>query len=136
MHTHKTEVHSLENIGEAPIRWVVFARLDAAIPGHQHEDVHDVAESDADLSEVVFEDDLARVTRVALEPGESTQSHDGGYRVIYSLTDYSVEFTMDDQDPEETTWTAGEVHWHEADQHQVSNTGETRAEYLVVQFRQ
>lgn len=136
VHTHEAEVHSLENIGEAPIRWIVFARLDAAIPDHQQEEHHDVAESDGEVAEVLFEDDLARVIRVTLEPGESTHPHEGGYRVIYSLTDYAIEFVMDDQAPEEMTWTAGEVHWHEADRHQVSNIGETRAEYLVVQFRQ
>ncbi len=133
LHTHGAEVHSLTNLGEATITWVVFARLDT--PLEDRPEPEDVVHTDEGLAEVLFEDDLARVIHVGLEPDEATERHEGGYRIIFSLSDYTIEFAKDEEPPVETSWSEGDVHWHEPDRHQVANTGESRAEYLVIQYK-
>lgn len=134
VHTHGAEAHSVANVGEASISWVVFARKEMALLSPS-DALEDAAETDEHLAKVVFDDDLARVLWVSLKPGEETHLHEGGDRIIYALSDYEIRFSTGTESPVERSWESGDVHWHRADQHQIKNIGTTQAEYLVVQFR-
>lgn len=81
--------------------------------------------------EVIFENDYAKVVKVSLAPGESQPAHDGESRVIYSLTDYSIDWEEKGEDLETKTWKKGDTHFHEAGKHAATNNGTTTAEWLV-----
>jgi quercetin dioxygenase-like cupin family protein len=80
---------------------------------------------------ILFENDYARVAQVRLEPGEALADHDGMVRLIYSLGDYRINWTEQGRDEGEKTWSAGDVHRHDAGQHAARNVGDTPAEWLV-----
>ncbi len=82
--------------------------------------------------ETVFENDYVRAMEVRLEPGEEQPVHEGAPRVIYSLSDYTINWTENGIDEGAKSWEAGDAHWHDAGPHAAENTGATTAEYLVV----
>jgi quercetin dioxygenase-like cupin family protein len=81
--------------------------------------------------EVIFENDYAKVAKVSLAPGESQPAHEGENRVIYSLTDYSIDWKEKGKDLGTKTWKKGDAHFHEAGKHAATNNGTTTAEWLV-----
>lgn len=80
---------------------------------------------------LIFENDYAKVAKVRLAPGESIQPHDGEQRMIYSLTDYDIDWEEQGKNLGVKTWKKGYIHFHEAGQHSAKNTGETAAEWIV-----
>lgn len=82
---------------------------------------------------VILENEYARVTRVSLPPGASLPTHSGERRVIYSLSDYDVAWTGEGEPSVQRSWSAGEVHFHDAGDHSLTNTGETNAAFLVLE---
>jgi quercetin dioxygenase-like cupin family protein len=81
---------------------------------------------------VVLDGPYATVTRFDLQPGQAQSVHEGPDRVIYSLNDYTLEWTEGDAEPAEKSWTAGDTHWHTAGPHAARNVGEEVARYVVV----
>lgn len=81
--------------------------------------------------EVIFENDYSRVLKVVLSPGESQPAHDGENRVIYSLTDYSIDWKENGENIGTKTWKKGEAHYHESGKHTATNNGTTTAEWLI-----
>jgi hypothetical protein len=81
--------------------------------------------------EVVFENAYAKVVRVSLAPGESLASHEGEARVIYSLSDYSIDWVEQGKSEGTKSWKKGDVHVHEAGQHAAKNIGQSTAEWLA-----
>jgi hypothetical protein len=79
----------------------------------------------------VFENDYAKVLKVHLNPGEELEAHDGKKRVIYSLTDYSIDWTEQGVNKGIISWKSGDVHFHEEGNHAAKNTGASVAEWLV-----
>lgn len=82
-------------------------------------------------AQVIFENEYAKVTKVSLAPGEFLSSHDGDNRVVYSLTDYSLDWEEKGENLGTKTWKKGDVHLHEAGKHAGKNIGATSAEWLV-----
>lgn len=81
--------------------------------------------------EPVFANDYVQAYRVTLAPGEGLSPHEGAERVVYSLSDYTIEWTEAGKSSSQT-WREGEVHAHAALEHGLTNTGNTIADFLVV----
>ncbi len=90
----------------------------------------EVAEVAPDHVEVLFEDEHTALMAVRLAPGESLPEHDGGHRVIYSLSEYVITMTKGDTRHTQL-WKEGMVHWHDSGRHAIENTGTTEARFLV-----
>ena len=80
---------------------------------------------------VILENDYARISKISLAPGESQSTHEGEIRVIYALTDYSIDWEEQGKKLGTKTWKKGDVHFHEAGTHAAKNNGTTLAEWLV-----
>ena len=87
------------------------------------------------VEEKVFSNKYASALKISLEPGQQLPWHKGEPRVIYSLSDYSVRFKVDPSDTssEKNYLNAGDVHWHEENVHSVENTGNSTADYIVIE---
>jgi len=107
-------------------RLVVFKRIGTTVSGHGRADHHDV-----EISEVLFENDYAKVSKFRLEPGQSQPSHYGGYRLVYSLNDYVITWSEDRKLQGKRHWKEGQVHFHRPGVHSVKNSGAEAAEWLV-----
>ena len=83
-----------------------------------------------DRADVLLQNDVVRATRVELAPGDSLAPHEGGARVVYALTPYTVRFDQGGKTTDET-FVAGNVHGHPAGRHGLVNTGTTPAEFVV-----
>lgn len=81
--------------------------------------------------ELVFENDYAKVVKVILAPGESIKPHQGEKRVIYSLTDYSIDWEEQGEQLGTKSWKKGDVHFHEAGKHSAKNNGTTTAKWIA-----
>ena len=133
-HWHAAGPHAGENVGDDVARYLVIARTAEPLPAVEGEAEPDVAAADTDHAKVLLENEAVRVVEVALEPGEATPRHPGGYRLIYALGDYSIRWTEGEAEPEDVTRTAGKAHWHGPAEHSVENVGESPARYLAVTF--
>lgn len=80
---------------------------------------------------VLYENAYAEVVKVTLAPNEALAAHEGGDRLIYSLSDYSISWTEQGQDEGVKSWKKGDVHVHAAGQHAAVNTGNSTAEWLA-----
>ncbi len=87
--------------------------------------------STAVVPEVIFKNDYVKVLKISLAPGESQPTHKGESRVIYSLTDYSIDWEEQGEKLGTKTWKKGDVHFHEAGKHAAKNIGNTTAEWIV-----
>ncbi len=136
IHYHVAGMHAAKNNGDTNAEWLVFVRKDSALPecgdNTLENDVTSVAE---ERTEVLFENELFKATKVVLPAGEKLPMHSGINRVIYSLSDYMVEYESDKEGEIEKSFSAGDVHWHEACMHSMENIGENDAELLVVAYK-
>jgi quercetin dioxygenase-like cupin family protein len=136
VHTHDAVEHGLTNVGETPASFLVFERSETELPEPAAAQPNDAAEADAGHAGLLFEDENYRVVRVHLAPGESQPLHEGGWRAIYSLTDYEIGWQEGGNPELSKQWSAGQAHWHEPGPHRATNSGDTPAEWLVVTFKQ
>lgn len=97
----------------------------------QESQIERVNEGNHKMKSVIFENQYSSVTKVSLAPGESLPAHDGENRVIYSLSDYSINWQEQGKDYGVRTAKRGGAHFHETGEHAVKNIGETKAEWLV-----
>jgi len=132
IHAHEGLPHSLTNMGETPARFLVIVRSDMALPD-SIANTGDVADADPQDAEALYDEDGMRIVRVDLAPGASLPPHDGGPRAIYSLNDYTIDWTVGDAAPETKSWSAGNIHWHDTDKHSMTNSGATTASFLVIE---
>lgn len=107
-------------------RLVVFKRVGATVSRDGGADHHD-----AEIGEVLFENDYAKVLKVRLDPGQHTPSHSGGYRLIYSLNDYVITWSEDRRLGGKQQWKKGQLHFHRPGEHSVANAGAEAAEWVV-----
>jgi len=80
---------------------------------------------------ILFENEYAKVVKVSLAPGESQPTHEGESRVIYALTDYSIDWEEQGEKLGIKNWKKGDVHFHDAGTHAAKNNGSTLAQWLV-----
>lgn len=137
VHWHDAGTHAVTNTGQSEAVFLVAMWTDEALPACDEEKAldNDVNKVSPDKAEVLFENEHAKVTKVTLEAGAEIPSHTGANRVIYALSDYSINFASDKEGTGEHSFEAGQAHWHEACTHSLSNTGETTAEFLVIAFK-
>lgn len=76
--------------------------------------------------------DWATVRKVTLSPGKSTGIHSGPGRLIVALSDYKIRYEEPGKPKKNKHWHMGDVHWHGAGKHNVTNIGNTLAEFLIV----
>ena len=93
----------------------------------------DLTQAPGNQAEVLLSNEYARVLLVNLKAGEKQPLHRGGNRTIYSLSDYTLQWTEGEEPATAKQWKAGEVHWHAAGVHRAENTGQADASYLVIE---
>lgn len=76
--------------------------------------------------------DWATVKKVTLSPGKATGIHSGPGRLIVALSDYKIRYEEPGKPKKVKSWRVGDVHWHGAGKHNVTNIGKTQAEFLIV----
>ena len=136
VHWHDAGDHSIVNIGETEARFVVFERkrsrlLEAPVRGEEQ----DITHIAPDHSEVIFENDHARLMSFVLAPGAVLPSHEGTGRVMYALTDVEVKFIAGEEQAATESFAVGEAHWHDMETHSVENIGAAEARYLVCEWK-
>ncbi len=131
-HWHEAGEHAAKNTGTGAAEFIVVERTDSELPACDEEALeNDVNAVASDFAEVIFENESVKVTKVMLPAGEMIPEHSGINRVIYSLSDYSIDYTSDKEGNMQKSFTPGEAHWHEACQHSLKNMGESEAQFLV-----
>lgn len=81
--------------------------------------------------DVLFENDYAKISKISLAKGEFQPTHKGEIRLIYALTDCSIDWEEKGEKLGTKTWKKGDVHFHEAGTHAAKNNGNTLAEWLI-----
>jgi quercetin dioxygenase-like cupin family protein len=133
-HFHAAGEHALENIGSTEAKFLVVARTAQALPpAPSHRD--EPASAAAGATQKRFENDDVLVTEVRLPAGATLPRHHGLARVIYSLSDYTISYTSGAAEATAKSFAAGQVHWHDADEHVIVNTGGSEAHFVIVQFK-
>lgn len=80
---------------------------------------------------IIIDNEYAEVVKVTLNPGEELAEHDGEVRLVYSLSDYSIEWVENGENLGTKTWKKGSIHLHEKGKHSAKNNGTTKAEWIV-----
>ncbi|MCB0629982.1 MAG: hypothetical protein R2824_24940 [Saprospiraceae bacterium] len=136
VHFHEAGPHSAKNNGTTQAEWLAFVRTSAELPDCSdyslENDVNAVA---ADFATQLFDNEAFRLTEVVLPPGARIPMHSGINRLIYSLSDYQIQYESDKEGKGEKTFRTGDVHWHEGCEHALENIGQGEAHFLVVAYK-
>ena len=136
VHFHEAGNHAAKNNGTTTAEWIVFTRKGGDLLDCDGKDVKkDVNAVSPDFSEVLLDNENYKITKVRLPKGEKLPMHSGVNRIIYSLSDYQIKYDTNKGSEGEKQMKTGDIHWHEACQHAIENTGETDAEYIVVSYK-
>lgn len=136
VHFHDAVTHAARNAGSTEARYLVVSRKTVPLPIIEaYGAERDVAAADADHSEAIFENDHVRVIEVHIAPGDKQPAHHGLNRLIYALSDYTITYSSERSENEESIVEIEDAHWHGRDEHAVENTGETEAHYLVFAWK-
>lgn len=136
IHWHEAGMHAVEIASETMADYLVFERKSIDLPATQYPDEEpDFMIPETGFMHTIFENAHARVSHISIPAGESIPEHEGLYRLVYSLADYSIRYSSDVIDTVEGEFETGDFHWHAPDVHRVENIGEEFAEYLVFEFK-
>ena len=138
VHFHDAGDHAAKNNGTTNAEWIVFTRKGGNLPDcDENTAEHDVSAVSPDYSKLLLDNDHYKVTKVLLPKGKKIPMHAGVNRIIYSLSDYQIMYNSSKGGESDGVkqMKTGDVHWHEACQHAIENTGETDAEYIVVNYK-
>ena len=136
VHVHEADTHAAVNTGSERANWLAFVRKTDQMPGTDMQSLeNDVNSLEGDFAEMIFDHESFRVTEVRLAPGESIPSHEGIHRIIYAMSDYTLEYEADDTGLIERSFEEGEAHWHVPGTHRMNNIGDTEAHFLVVSYK-
>ena len=137
VHFHEAGKHAAKNIGEATAEWLVFTKKSGDLPDcGENTLANDVISVSPDFAQALFENDDFKITQVNLPKEKNIPAHSGINRIIYSLSDYDLNYESDTEGELDKQFKEGDVHWHEACQHALENDGETEAKFLVVSYKQ
>ena len=131
VHWHEALPHEARNIGTTEARYLVVTRLSEPLPVDSSEVVEDVADAAPRQGKLLFNNETMRLLQVTLPAGEEIPMHNGRPRVIYALTDYTLKYQEDGEEPETADFRPGSVHFHGSGKHAITNVGETDARFLV-----
>lgn len=134
VHAHRAGDHGLDNIGASPARLLIVARKDRPL-APTDTPRPEAAGASTPHTHLALDDAQFLVTEVRLPAGTALPAHQGLDRVVFALSNFTLRYEADGTPARETTHTAGEAHWHPAERHVVTNTGQTEARYLLVQLR-
>lgn len=135
-HFHKAGKHGAKNNGNTTAEWLVFIKKSDVLPDCEDNTLeNDVSTVAPEFANLLFENDDFRMVEVTLPAGEKIPMHSGINRIIYSLSDYQITYESDEEGIGEKQFKTGNVHWHEACQHALTNTGNSDAKFLVVSFK-
>lgn len=137
VHFHEGGKHAARNSGTTTAEWLVFAKKNTVSPEcGENKTEDDVKTVSTDFARVLLENDEFKIIEVNLPIGAEIPMHSGINRIIYSLSEYQIDYESDSEGKKEMHFNSGDIHWHEACQHSLKNIGETEAEFLVVSFKQ
>jgi len=135
VHVHGEDTHSAINTGSTEAEWLAFTKK-SEVPDVEMQNLeNDVNSLEGDFAELIYDDELFRITEVTLAAGASIPSHDGIHRVIYSLSDYTLSYQSEEAEIEVRTFEAGDAHWHTPGTHSMDNIGDTEARFLVISYK-
>ena len=95
----------------------------------------DAVTADPAHYKLVLENDHVRVLRVAYGPGEKSVMHSHPATVAIFSTDGQAKFTLPDGKTVDVQVKAGDVMWHDAEQHLPENTGDKPFELVLVELK-
>lgn len=103
----------------------------------ENQDSKEAAEgNEKDASRMtIFENDFVEVAKFTLKPGEEQDEHEGKLRLVYSLSDYTLDWYEQGESLGEKSWKQGDVHVHTPGKHKGKNTGDTQAEWLIFTYK-
>ncbi len=133
-HFHAAGEHTLENIGTTQAKFLVVARTSQPLAQTAEHEDDEHAASSRPMQPLLNNDDMI-IAEYTLAPGAELPRHPGRDRIVYSLTDYTISYALNDAAAEQKSLAAGEAHWHAADEHAITNTGSTEARFVIVQFK-
>jgi hypothetical protein len=135
-HFHEAGKHSATNNGTSTAEWLVFTKKKAELPECGDNTIeNDVNAVSPDFANVLLENTDFKFTEITLQTGESIPMHSDINRIIYSLSDYEIAYESDSKGKLNKQFTTGDIHWHEACQHALKNSGETLAKFIVVSYK-
>jgi hypothetical protein len=135
VHFHGAGEHSAKNVGETTAEWVVFQRKTEDLPPcGENTTSEDIASLPGGFARVLFENDLFKVDLATVEACQSVPMHAGVNRIIYALTDFTMEYTREGEEDDVHNFKAGEARWQDACKHASKNIGDTKAQFLVVAY--
>jgi quercetin dioxygenase-like cupin family protein len=92
--------------------------------------VHDIVAA-SDQAEMLLENDYVTAARFELESGDRLPTHECAHHVIYSLSSYEMEYSINGKRQREE-FKRGKAYWREAGVQSIKNVGKTDAEYIVI----
>lgn len=134
-HAHAAGEHSLQNIGTTEASFLVVARTPQTLsPSGVKVTPPKTMPSSSGLSKMLLNNDDFAVAEVRI-PAGSLPRHPGLARIVYSLSDYTIDYTSNDSPAKSQSFQTGDTHWHDADEHVITNTGVTEARFMMVQLK-
>jgi len=137
VHAHGEGMHAATNNGQTTAEWIAFVRKSDQLPACEMQSQEEaMREVSGEQAKVLYEDDMFKIAEVQLAAGEEIPMHEGMNRLIYSMSDYTMAYLEEGEGATQTTYKAGDVHWHDACNHSVSNPGDNNARFLVVGYKE
>ena len=95
----------------------------------------DPTQTNPEKYKVIFENDKVRVLEYRDHPGDKTATHHHANSVMYTLSSFDRELTVDGQTVR-VQKTAGEASWLPEQNHKGHNIGDTDTHVLLVELKQ
>lgn len=136
VHVHEKGKHAAKNSGTTTAEWLVFIKKNKDLPEcGDNTAENDVNSVSPNFAQTVFDNDDFKITEVILPKGKSIPSHSGINRLLYSLSDYELNYESDNKGKINKQFKINDIHWHEACTHSLSNDGDSNANFLVVSYK-
>lgn len=99
---------------------------------HDHDHSHHHHHHEGIKVSTIAKNGWALAKKIVVHPGQTTGWHSGPERLVVALSDYKIKYEEKGQKYMIKTWRMGDVHWHNAGEHNVTNVGKTPAEFLKI----
>lgn len=119
--------YGLKNSGNEGFEFLEIVRSDLELPERE-------LESTLAGDILLYQSQAIRVQRTEVNPGESRGEFTASSRLIFSHTDYVIEYNSDIQETIVQKYSEGDFYWHEPDNHKITNVGTTSATFTIFEF--